>query len=80
MAWSDPTLSTAALWLKSIDKRTVLVQDIDIVENTLLLDVKPHVPRFDIWIADKTGWLDKQVGKVKKLSMIENLQDESCAQ
>jgi hypothetical protein len=56
------------------------VQDIDIVENTLLFHVKPHVHRSDIGIADKPGWLDKQIGKVKKLSMMENLQDESCAQ
>ena len=51
--------------LMSIDKRPALVQDIVIVDSTLLLDVKSNVSRSDIGIANKTSWLDKQIGKVK---------------
>ena len=40
------------------------IQDIDIVDGTPLLDIKPYVPEFDIRKVEKTGWLEKNVHKL----------------
>ena len=40
------------------------IQDVDIVDGTPLLDIKPYVPRFDIREAEKIGWLEKNVHKL----------------
>jgi len=40
------------------------IQDIDIVDGTPLLDIKPYVPEFDIREVEKTGWLEKNVHKL----------------
>ncbi len=38
--------------------------DIDILDGTPLLDIKPYVPEFDIRTVDKIGWLEKNVKKL----------------
>lgn len=49
--------------LISIEKNILHIEDIDIVDGTPLLDIKPYVPSFDIETDFRTGWLDKQTGK-----------------
>jgi tRNA-Thr(GGU) m(6)t(6)A37 methyltransferase TsaA len=36
---------------------TLEVSDLDVLDQTPLLDVKPYVPRFDAW-PGRAGWLD----------------------
>jgi tRNA-Thr(GGU) m(6)t(6)A37 methyltransferase TsaA len=36
---------------------TLEVADLDVLDQTPLLDLKPYVPRFDAW-AGRAGWLD----------------------
>jgi tRNA-Thr(GGU) m(6)t(6)A37 methyltransferase TsaA len=36
---------------------TLEVADVDVLDRTPLLDVKPYVPRFDAW-AGRAGWVD----------------------
>ena len=33
------------------------IENIDIIDGTPLLDIKPYVPFFDIYKTDKIGWL-----------------------
>ena len=40
------------------------VQDVDIVNGTPLLDIKPYVPAFDVRPADRIGWLTEHVKKL----------------
>ena len=42
------------------------ILDVDIVNGTPLLDIKPYVPEFDIREVDKTGWLTENVHKLRK--------------
>ena len=41
------------------------VEDIDIVDGTPLLDIKPYVPEFDHRPKAKIGWLEKRVRRLK---------------
>jgi len=42
------------------------IRDVDIVDGTPLLDIKPYVPEFDIRKVEKIGWLEKKVKKLHK--------------
>jgi tRNA-Thr(GGU) m(6)t(6)A37 methyltransferase TsaA len=43
------------------------IEDIDIVDGTPLLDIKPYVPEFDITGGKKLGWLSKKTDRVSKI-------------
>ena len=46
------------------EKNILHIQDVDIIDGTPLLDIKPFVPHFDQRKAEKIGWL---TGKIDKL-------------
>ncbi len=50
--------------LIKIRENILHIQDVDIVDGTPLLDIKPYVPEFDISKVEKTGWLEKKVHKL----------------
>lgn len=50
--------------LEGIEGNRLHVRDVDIVDGTPLLDIKPYVPEFDIREAKKIGWLEKKVQKL----------------
>lgn len=41
---------------------TLEVADLDVLDGTPLLDVKPYVPRFDAW-GGRAGWVDDAPGE-----------------
>jgi tRNA-Thr(GGU) m(6)t(6)A37 methyltransferase TsaA len=43
--------------LVKIEGTTLHVEDVDIVDSTPLLDIKPYVPEFDAKEAERIGWL-----------------------
>jgi tRNA-Thr(GGU) m(6)t(6)A37 methyltransferase TsaA len=45
---------------------TLHVRDLDIVDGTPLLDIKPYVPEFDAPDVQKVGWLEKNVRGLPK--------------
>jgi tRNA-Thr(GGU) m(6)t(6)A37 methyltransferase TsaA len=47
--------------LVRIEENILHIQDVDIVDGTPLLDIKPYVPEFDIREVEKIGWLEKKV-------------------
>jgi len=50
--------------LISIEKNILHISDVDIVNGTPLLDIKPYVPEFDRRETNKIGWLNKNVHKL----------------
>ena len=50
--------------LLGIEGRTLHIEEVDIVDGTPLLDIKPYVPEFDVKRAKRIGWLSKTVGRV----------------
>jgi tRNA-Thr(GGU) m(6)t(6)A37 methyltransferase TsaA len=51
--------------LIDITNGNLRVRDIDVVDGTPLLDIKPYVPEFDVREVDQIGWLGKKSGKVE---------------
>ena len=52
--------------LLSVNDNILKVQDVDIVDGTPLLDIKPYVPKFDVRENSKIGWLENNVQKLSK--------------
>jgi tRNA-Thr(GGU) m(6)t(6)A37 methyltransferase TsaA len=49
--------------LEKIEGHTLHVENIDILDGTPLLDIKPYVPEFDRYPAEKIGWLEGAKGR-----------------
>jgi tRNA (adenine37-N6)-methyltransferase len=50
--------------LISIDGNKLIIENIDIVDGTPLLDIKPYIPEFDNYETSyKIGWLDDKIQK-----------------
>ncbi len=47
--------------LKKIKKGQLFVQDVDVVDGTPLLDIKPYVPAFDARSTTQIGWLKDKI-------------------
>ncbi len=57
-------IGISVVQLVKIEGNILQVKDLDIVDGTPLLDIKPYVPEFDIRDAKKKGWLEKNVNKL----------------
>ena len=52
--------------LVSVEGNILHIKDVDILDSTPLLDIKPYVPEFDAREADKTGWLEKRMHRLSE--------------
>ncbi|MBA4312357.1 MAG: tRNA (N6-threonylcarbamoyladenosine(37)-N6)-methyltransferase TrmO [Chlorobiaceae bacterium] len=43
--------------LISVERNILHIEEVDIIDGTPLLDIKPFYPKFDNRITDKVGWL-----------------------
>jgi tRNA-Thr(GGU) m(6)t(6)A37 methyltransferase TsaA len=53
--------------LTKIEDNILYVQDLDIIDSTPLLDIKPYVPKFDQRKTVRIGWLKN---KIKRIPMV----------
>ena len=51
--------------LLNVEGNILHVENVDIVDGTPLLDIKPYVPEFDHHAAERTGWLEQARGQVQ---------------
>ena len=51
--------------LLSAQGKVLHIENVDILDGTPLLDIKPYVPEFDDYTADRVGWLEQRKGQVK---------------
>jgi len=49
------------------EKNILHIEDVDIIDGTPLLDIKPYVPTFDGRRTKRLGWLTKNVHRVKRM-------------
>ena len=52
--------------LLSIEENILRIRDVDIVDGTPLLDIKPYVPKFDHRENAKIGWMEKNIKELSK--------------
>jgi len=47
--------------LLKIKENVLYISELDIIDNTPVLDIKPYVPRFDVRKDARSGWLEKRI-------------------
>ncbi|HEY64601.1 MAG TPA: tRNA (N6-threonylcarbamoyladenosine(37)-N6)-methyltransferase TrmO [Caldilineae bacterium] len=48
-----------------IEGNVLYIENVDILDGTPLLDIKPYVPEFDQPLVERIGWLERAKGKVR---------------
>ena len=52
--------------LIDVDENILRIEDVDVVDGTPLLDIKPYVPEFDIREVENCGWLEKEAERAEE--------------
>jgi tRNA (Thr-GGU) A37 N-methylase len=52
--------------LLSVEGNVLHIENVDILDGTPLLDIKPYVPAFDHHEVERTGWLEAAGESVKE--------------
>ena len=62
------SIGLSVLKLNKIVNNILYVENVDILDGTPVLDIKPYVSRFDFVGEEKNGWLEKRIDRsnVKK--------------
>jgi tRNA-Thr(GGU) m(6)t(6)A37 methyltransferase TsaA len=58
-------IGLSVVQLDMIKDGMLQIQNVDILDGTPLLDIKPYVPEFDAQVKVRTGWLENVKGRVK---------------
>jgi tRNA-Thr(GGU) m(6)t(6)A37 methyltransferase TsaA len=59
-------IGLSVLRLTGIIDRQLQVENVDILDGTPILDIKPYIPDFDHVTTEQIGWLDQSENDVKK--------------
>jgi len=51
-------IGLSVVQLNRIEDGVIHIQNVDILDGTPLIDIKPHVPAFDVREKIRTGWLE----------------------
>jgi tRNA (adenine37-N6)-methyltransferase len=60
------SIGLSVVQLERIDGARLYLRDVDVVDGTPLLDIKPYVPRFDERPGAKTGWMAENLHRLEK--------------
>ncbi len=56
-------IGLSVLKLNKIEKNILYVENVDILDGTPVLDIKPYVSRFDFVEDEKNGWLERNIAE-----------------
>ena len=57
-------IGISVVQLVKIEENILRVQDLDIIDGTPLIDIKPFIPEFDVRDVTKKGWLETNVSRL----------------
>jgi tRNA-Thr(GGU) m(6)t(6)A37 methyltransferase TsaA len=60
------SIGISVVHLTKVEGNRLHIRDVDIVDGTPLLDIKPYVPKFDIRQVERIGWLESNVHKLSE--------------
>ncbi len=50
-----------------IEENIIHIENIDILDGTPLLDIKPYIPDFDVHKTEKFGWIERKTDNLKEV-------------
>lgn len=60
-------IGISMLRLIAVDGATLTIEDVDILDGTPVLDIKPYVPTFDAYPDERAGWLTTTSGAARTM-------------
>jgi len=60
------SIGMSVVRLLSVDKNIIHVENVDMLDETPLLDIKPYIPGFDIHKTEKNGWIEKKTDQLNQ--------------
>ena len=51
--------------LEKIEGNQLYIKNIDILDGSPVLDIKPYIPQFDVFETSKNGWVEKNIHRMK---------------
>jgi len=60
-------IGISVLRLAGCDREKVFVENVDMLDNTPILDIKPYIPAFDALRAERIGWFEGVVQNAAEL-------------
>ena len=64
--------------LENVEGATLHVSAIDLLDGTPVLDIKPYVPAFDAFAAERIGWLEQGARRVHEVRADERCTATTC--
>jgi tRNA-Thr(GGU) m(6)t(6)A37 methyltransferase TsaA len=61
------SIGISVVRLLNIEKNILNIENVDMIDGTPLLDIKPYIPDFDIHEIDKCGWLENKSDKLNEI-------------
>lgn len=58
-------LGLSIVKLNKVEDNVLYVENVDMLNGTPLLDIKPYVPEFDRYPAERIGWLEDKVERLE---------------
>ncbi len=58
------SIGISVVCLDKIEGDKLFVKNIDILDGSPVLDIKPYIPQFDVFETSKNGWFEKNVHKM----------------
>jgi tRNA-Thr(GGU) m(6)t(6)A37 methyltransferase TsaA len=60
------SIGISVVRLLSIDKNIITIENVDMLNETPLLDIKPYIADFDIHKTQKNGWIKNKTDKLNE--------------
>ena len=61
------SIGISVVKLLGIENNTLFIENVDILNETPLLDIKPYIPKFDIHKVEKQGWIENKIGNLNTI-------------
>ncbi|QGY39542.1 tRNA (N6-threonylcarbamoyladenosine(37)-N6)-methyltransferase TrmO [Pseudodesulfovibrio cashew] len=56
------SLGLSVMKLLEVENGVLLLDNVDVLDGTPVIDIKPYVPDFDVWPAERVGWFEGKSG------------------
>ena len=50
-----------------VKENTLEIENVDMLDGTPLIDIKPYIPDFDIQKVDKVGWINNKIDDINSI-------------
>ena len=61
------SIGISVVRLLNIDKNILDIENVDMIDGTPLLDIKPYISDFDIYEIEKSGWIENKTNELNSI-------------